>query len=175
LPVITVFCVADNQDCALKFQSSGIPWDELCACGNLGLVQAAITFLPEKKTQFSTYAGRCIDNEIYKLLRQRKKHSPVTESLDCEISGTEGMRYHDVLSDDVDMADAVELRMLASDALAKIQTFPERKRRIWELYLGLAGEPPITQKLIAKRVGCSRSLISRNLKEDLPKLKREVF
>jgi len=33
----------------------------------------------------------------------------------------------------------------------------------------------MTQKLIAKRIGCSRSLISRYLKNDLPKLKREVF
>ena len=66
--------------CAMKFQSTGIPWDELCSSGNLGLVQAAITFSPEKNTRFSTYAGRCIDNEIYKLLRQRKKHSPVEDA-----------------------------------------------------------------------------------------------
>jgi len=116
--------------CAMKFQHSGISWDDLCSCGNLGLVKAAINFDPEKNIRFSTYAGRCIDNEIYILLRQRKKHSPVTESLDCEILGTEGLRFHDVLTDDTDMADAVELHMLASDALAKIQSFPARNRRI---------------------------------------------
>ena len=152
--------------CALKFQSSGIPWDELCACGNLGLVQAAVTFIPEKNTRFSTYACRCICNEIYILLRHRKKHSKVTESLDDELSGTDGMRLHDVLTDDTDLAEAVEQRILAADAIARLNRLPARNRRVWELYLGLTGEPPMTQKKVAKRIGCSRSLISRTLKQD---------
>ena len=153
--------------CAAKFRACGVAWDELCACGNLGLVQAAITFRPEKNTRFSTYACRCIDNEIYMMLRQRKKHNKVVASLDEELSGTEGLCFHDVLPDDTDITDAVETKLLAADAVARISRLPTKKRRVWELRFGLAGEPPMKQAEIAQRLGCSRSLISRALKQDI--------
>jgi len=161
--------------CAKKFIPSGIPWDDLISCGNVGLVSAAVTYRPEKNTSFSTYAGRCIDNEVYKLLRQRKKHSKVTLSLDDEIAGADGLRLHDVLPDENDMAEAAERRLLAANAIARLQRFPERNRKVWSLYLGLAGEPPMNQKQVAKRMGCSRSLISRILKNDINKFRGEVL
>ena len=98
----------------------------------------------------------------------------MTESLDCELSGTDGLRLHDMLTDDTDMAETVEHKLLAADALARLMRLPPKKRRVWELYLGLTGEPPMTQKKVAKRVGCSRSLISRMLKEDRNNIYREV-
>ena len=160
--------------CVQRFTSSGIPWDELCASGNLGLVQAAATFLPERNPCFSTYACRCINNEVYKLLRQRKKHSKVTESLDDEISGTEGMRFHDVLPDDTDIEEMAEVRFLATDIMARIEQLPSRQRTVCQLRYGLAGGPPMNQREIAERLGCSRSLICRRLNEGLTKIKSEV-
>jgi len=161
--------------CAMKFRESGVSWDELCSCGNLGLAKAAVTFAPERNIRFSTYAGRCIDNEIYMHFRQGRKHCKVTESLDDEISGTEGLRYHDVLTDDTNMASIVENNLLALDVIAKIQALPVRNRNVWEMHYGLNGEPPLKQYQIAKRLGCSRSLVSRMLKEDLPKLRKGVI
>jgi len=161
--------------CSKKFASSGIPWDDLCACGNLGLVRAAATFSPEKGTRFSTYACRCIDNEIYLLLRQRKKHSKVSESLDSERANTDGVRLHDVLPDDTDMVEAVEQKLLVADILSKVAKLPKRKRRVLELYLGLTGEPPMTQQEIATQMGCSRSLIHRIFKEGINQIKREAI
>ena len=153
--------------CAKKFLPSGLPWEELRACGNLGLAQAAATFSPEKKACFSTYACRCIDNEIYKLLRQRKKHCKV-ESLDREMNA-EGVRLYDLLPDDTDMAEAAEVRLRASEAIARLRTLPEKRQRVWELRFGLTGEPPMKQKEIARRLGCSRARISMVLTEDLTK------
>ena len=160
--------------CAKKFVSSGIPWDELIASGNVGLVSAAITFLPEKKASFATYAGRCIDNEVYKLLRQRKKHSKVIMSLDDELPGADTLQLHDVLTDDTDLAEMAEFRFMASDAIARIERLPSRQRTVCELRFGLAGGPPLNQKQIAKRLNCSRSLVSRRLKEGLTKIRCEV-
>ena len=157
--------------CAKKFLPWGLPWEELRACGNLGLVQAAATFSPEVNPCFATYACRCIDNEIYKLLRQQKKHSKV-ESLDGALPGTDGMRLYDKLPDDTDMAEAAEQQLLAADALVKIRALPEKKRMVWEMRYGLAGEPPMKQREIAARLGCSRALISKILKEDIYKTKR---
>ena len=157
--------------CAKKYLRSGVPWEELCASGNLGLAQAAVTFSPGINPCFATYAGKCIDNEIYKLLRQHKKHWNV-ESLD--LPNADGLRLHDKLPDDTDMEGTVERRLLATDALAVIRALPEKRRMIWELRFGLTGEPPMKQKDIALRMGCTRAWISKVLKEDLQKQKRGV-
>ena len=158
--------------CAKKFLPSGLPWEELRSCGNLGLAQAAAMFSPEKKTCFSTYAVKCINNEIYQLLRERKKHCKV-ESLDRELSA-EGVRLYDLLPDDTDMEEASEVRLRASEARARLRTLPEKRQRVWELRLGLTGEPPMKQKEIARRLGCSRARISKVLTEDLTKRWEEV-
>jgi len=152
--------------CAKKFLPSGIPWEELCSCGNLGLARAAATFVHEKNTRFSTYACRCIYNEIYVMLRQHKKHRMV-ESLDSKLSNAEGLRLIDILPGEEDMAEEAEVRLLAWDAMTKLRALPEKKRRVWELRYGLTGEPPLKQKDIAQRMGCSRARISWVLKEDL--------
>ena len=158
--------------CAKKYLSSGIPWEDLCASGNLGLAQAAITFYPEKNPCFATYAGKCIDNEIFKLLRQHKKHWKV-ESLD--LPNADGLRLHDMLPDDTDMEATVERKLLADDALTIVRALPAKRRMIWELRFGLTGEPPMKQKDIALRMGCSRAWISKVLKEELQDKKRGVI
>ena len=58
---------------------------ELVAIGNVGLVNAIKTFDKSKNIEFSTYAVRCIDNQILMFLRKIKKHNNV-DSLDKIIS-----------------------------------------------------------------------------------------
>ena len=48
---------------------------ELVAIGNVGLVNAIKTFDKSKNIEFSTYAVRCIDNQILMFLRKIKKHN----------------------------------------------------------------------------------------------------
>ena len=48
--------------------------DDLISVGSLGLIKAINTFQPDVGTQFSTYAAKCIENEILMLLRVNKKH-----------------------------------------------------------------------------------------------------
>jgi RNA polymerase sporulation-specific sigma factor len=152
------------------FPSSGIPWEELRACGDLGLVQAAATFSPENGASFSTYACACIDHEICKLLRQHKKHRAVTESLDDILAGTDSMRLYDVLPDDTDLTEAVDRKLLAASLMERLRALPKKQREVWELRLGLAGEPPMKQKEIAARLGCSRARISKILQDSSEKI-----
>jgi RNA polymerase sporulation-specific sigma factor len=158
--------------CVKGFLPSGLPWEELRACGNLGLVQAAATFLPEKNISFSTYASTCIHHEICKLLRQHKKHRVVTESLDDILAGTESMRLYDVLPDDTDLMETVDRKLLAADIIDALRALPPKQREVWELRLGLTGEPPMKQREIAVRLGCSRARISKILQDSSEKITR---
>ena len=57
----------------VKKYNSSYEADDLISVGSIGLIKAINTFKYDKNTQFSTYASRCIENEILMLLRQQKK------------------------------------------------------------------------------------------------------
>lgn len=77
---------------------------------------------------------------MYRLLRERKKHSKVTESLDAELPG--GLRLHDKLPDDTGMEEAAEARILACDALARIRALPRRSAGSGRCASALPGSRP---------------------------------
>ena len=58
--------------------------NELISIGNIGLIKAIKSFNEEKNVQFSTYASKCISNEILMFLRKLKKNKYV-DSLDRPI------------------------------------------------------------------------------------------
>ena len=55
-----------------KYQGSGEDPEDLISIGTIGLIKAISTFDAEKSTRLSTYAARCIDNELLMMLRSRK-------------------------------------------------------------------------------------------------------
>ena len=59
-----------------KYQGSGEDPEDLISIGTIGLIKAISTFDAEKSTRLSTYAARCIDNELLMMLRSRK-NAPV--------------------------------------------------------------------------------------------------
>ena len=50
-------------------------YEDIISTGMIALVKAAITFDSSKKYTFSTYASKCINNEILTCYREVKKHS----------------------------------------------------------------------------------------------------
>ena len=64
--------------------------EDIVQCGMLGLCKAANHWNPDK-SKFSTYAWKCIRNEINNEFRNRCKHQNVY-SLDYEMSNDEGDR-----------------------------------------------------------------------------------
>lgn len=55
-----------------KYQRPEEDNEDLISIGTVGLIKAVITFNPEKGNRLSTYAARCIENEILMMLRSRK-------------------------------------------------------------------------------------------------------
>ena len=58
-----------------KYQSGEEDLDDLISIGTIGLIKAISTFDISKSTRLSTYAARCIDNELLMMFRSRKKFS----------------------------------------------------------------------------------------------------
>ena len=58
-----------------EYQGAGEELDDLISIGTIGLIKAIQTFDFQKASRLSTYAARCIDNELLMLLRSKKKSS----------------------------------------------------------------------------------------------------
>ena len=108
--------------------------DDLVSIGTIGLVKAVDTFDATRKARFSTYASRCIENEIRMQFR---------------------------LQDSFRMEDACETQDDIRRARQLLDTLPARERQILLLRYGLSGQPPLTQLETARLLGISRSYISR--------------
>lgn len=57
---------------AKKYQGNGEELEDLISIGTIGLIKAISTFNSERSARLSTYAARCIDNELLMMLRARK-------------------------------------------------------------------------------------------------------
>ena len=117
--------------------------EDLVSIGTIGLMKAVDTFDATRKARFSTYASRCIENEIrMQFRRERKSGQTVSLQEALETDGDSALTLADVIQDGFCMEDSCE-------------------RQVLLLRYGLAGQPPLTQLETAGLLGISRSYVSR--------------
>ena len=161
-----------------KYQGAGEELDDLMSIGTIGLIKAIQTFDFQKASRLSTYAARCIDNELLMLLRSKKKSSKevsLYEPIGTDKEGNE-ISLLDVI--ETEPVDVVKNYSLKQDIDYLYQLLPKilssREQEIIILRYGLYGKEELTQREIAKRLKISRSYVSRIEKNALLKL-REYF
>ena len=161
-----------------KYQGAAEELDVWISIGTIGLIKAIQTFDFQKASRLSTYAARCIDNELLMLLRSRKKSSKevsLYEPIGTDKEGNE-ISLLDVI--ETEPVDVVKNYSLKQDIDYLYQLLPKvlspREQEIITLRYGLYGQKELTQREIAKRLNISRSYVSRIEKNALLKL-REHF
>lgn len=152
--------------------------DDLISVGTIGLIKAINTFEYGKGTQLSTYAARCIENEILMLLRVSKKHKNVMsldESLGEDKDGND-IELSDVIpADDEDVLTTVENNVITSKISQIInQKLDKREAEIIKLRYGIGCDLALTQREVASKLGISRSYISRLETKAINIIKNEV-
>ncbi|NPV52841.1 MAG: RNA polymerase sporulation sigma factor SigK [Firmicutes bacterium] len=160
-----------------KFDGTGEDTDDLISIGTIGLIKAINTFNKGKKTRLATYAARCIENEILMHLRAMKKSKGemlLYDPIGADKEGNE-ITLIDVLGTEADeVAAMVEGVMEEMKLQEKIQNLSRREKRVIELRYGLTDGNRRTQREISKKLGISRSYVSRIEKRALNKLYREL-
>ena len=151
--------------------------DDLISVGSIGLIKAVNTFEYGKNTQFSTYAARCIENEILMLLRINKKHLQVmslNESLGKDKDGND-VALQDIIQNEEDVIENVENSVL-NEKLVEVakSCLSEREFQILTMRYGLNNTPVYAQREIAKKLNISRSYISRLEKKALDQIKEKI-
>ncbi len=162
---------------AKKFESTGIPLEDLTSVGTIGLIKAINTYKSDKNIKLATYASRCIENEILMYIRKnsnRYVEISIDEPLNTDWDGNE-LLLSDVLGTDDDVVykniEEEENKKIIHDALAKLN---KRERVIIDLRYGFIDGNEKTQKEVADELGISQSYISRLEKKIIKKLKKEI-
>ena len=157
-----------------KYQCPEIEMEELLSIGTIGLIKAIAT-VDIEKGRLSTYAARCIENELLMFFRSRKK-------LSREVSYYEPIGT-DKEGNEISLLDVIESQepdafyvVTAKEDVKKLyrllpNVLNERERKVISLRYGLYGGNEYTQKEVAKHLGISRSYISRIEKTALEKLR----
>lgn len=151
--------------------------DDLLSVGTIGLIKAIDTFDYDKKVQLSTYAARCINNEILMLIRSNKKHKNVVSlnSLTSNNEDDKDLELKDVLaSDDEEIFMQVENNLIMQKIKNIISSkLDDREQVVIKLRYGIDCDRALTQKEVAQELGISRSYISRIENKTLKVIKEE--
>ena len=159
-----------------RFNTLEYDKSELVSIGILGLVKAVDTYDASKKIEFSTYAARCIDNEILMFIRRLKKEKCV-DSLDRPISGEEedkAIKLEDVIKSAEDIQTSYEDKEIYAQIRKIVYSLPEREREIIMLYFGFYEGRIYKQKEIADKLNISRSYASRLIAKIVKKIKKQL-
>lgn len=159
---------------AKKYQNVDEDMEDLISIGTIGLIKAIDSF-DAGKGKLSTYASRCIDNELLMLLRAKKKTSREVSLYDPIGTDREGNEINLLDIIEQEQMDVID-RMEVEDRLRRLsglihERLSEREKAIIMLRYGLFSEREITQREIGRRLGISRSYVSRIEKKALEKLK----
>ena len=158
-----------------KYQGPGEDLDDLISIGSIGLIKAVSTFDHTRAARLSTYAARCIDNELLMMFRARKKSArdvSLYDPIGTDKEGNEISLLDIIESPPVDIVEEystrVDIRHLLTH-LSKVLT--TREYQVICLRYGLFGLQEQTQREIATRLHISRSYVSRIEKNALNKLR----
>ncbi len=160
-----------------KYESKGNT-DDLISIGTIGLIKGIDSYRPQKKVKLTTYAAKCADNEILMYFRSNKKYN-------------NNISLNDVIGHDKDGGDITLIDVLKEETESPIKTIEyndniahlskyltvlnKRELEIIKMRYGLLNTSEKTQKEIAKKLGISRSYVSRIEKRALIKMLREFI
>ncbi|MDR0915016.1 MAG: RNA polymerase sporulation sigma factor SigK [Oscillospiraceae bacterium] len=158
-----------------KFNQSGVEQEDLVSIGTIGLIKAVNTYSPEKKTMLSSYASKCIENEILMHFRNRKKSSQdvsLNEAIDTDKDGNP-LTLMDIMASQSSIIEELEIK-INSEKLAEYidEVLSPREKYIIIMRYGLDGGKPLAQREIAAQMNISRSYVSRIEKKSLATLRK---
>ncbi len=148
--------------------------EDLVSIGTIGLIKAINTYDLSKNIKLSSYASRCIENEILMHFRGNRKSSQnvsLNDTIDTDKDGNP-LTLIDILASDMNVAENVDTKMqleVLNNYIDDVLT-PREKEVIVKRY-GLGGGDVLTQRELAQSLSISRSYISRIEKKALEKLR----
>ena len=150
--------------------------DELISIGYFGLIKAVDNYDPTKGLALSTFAIKCIDNEINMFLRKFKKVQTdisLEHPIKIKQKGDE-LRVEDFLSDDFDIEEEYINAETAFRIREIVKKLPPLESEIISLHYGFNNGKIYTLAEIAAKTNFHRSTVIRHLTNAKSKIKKEL-
>ena len=168
-----------------RFINTGIDYDELFSVALMGYVKASNSYNPTRVTKqgkpikFSTFAYRCIENEIFYFIRNDKKVREKTVSLQTTLSTDKNGNTLDL---DSTLSTESQGELSLEEEIAKKEVIgvlleiinnelTEKERLIITHRFGISAENK-TQNELAQMVNMSQANISKLEKNIMDKIKK---
>ena len=161
-----------------KYEDKKISSDDLISIGTIGLIKGIDSYNKNKGVKLTTYAAKCIENEILMYFRSNKKNNNVVSLNDIvakTIDGNEISLIEMIEMNEEDISEKIELKENIKDLKEYLNVLNKREAKIIKMRYGLMGEKEKTQKEIADDMNISRSYVSRIEKRALIKILREFI
>jgi len=162
---------------AQKYKN-GYEQDELISIGSIGLLKAIKTYSQNRGSSFSTYATRCIENEILMMIRSSKKYAKQLYLDDAIMTDKDGndISLIDIIPDTRENLEDKIHREIAFEKVIKVidQKLNEREKKVIFMRYGVCGYNAYTQLEISKMLKISRSYISRIESKALSIIKNNI-
>ncbi|MBR1416544.1 MAG: RNA polymerase sporulation sigma factor SigK [Bacilli bacterium] len=156
-----------------KFESKNVDTDDLIGIGTIGLIKAVDSYTKDKDTRITTYAAKCIQNEILMHFRSNKKYLN-TVSLDDTIGYDKDGNIISLIDVMENIDDSLDTKINLKENIELLQKYMNklnnREKEIIIKRYGLNNTKEMTQKDIAKELHISRSYVSRIEKRAITKI-----
>ncbi len=162
----------------VKKYSGAAETDDLLSVGSIGLIKAINTYQEGKGTQLATYTARCIENEILMLIRSGKKYKntvSINDPVGTDKDGNE-LTVMDLLAEkEENVFSHVEKSMQREKFISLLKGILNmREYTIICMRYGLKDGVPMPQREVAKKLGISRSYVSRIEKRAIEKARQSL-
>ncbi len=118
-----------------------------------------------------------ISNEILMHFRSKKKTAQdvyIFDPIDTDKDGN-ALTLQDIMADESCIFEDIESKMREQALHKSIETaLEQREKEIIKLRYGLCGNDPLTQREVAKKLGISRSYVSRIEKRAIDSLREQL-
>ncbi|MBR4888195.1 MAG: RNA polymerase sporulation sigma factor SigK [Clostridia bacterium] len=145
-----------------KYYGTAADQEDLISIGTVGLIKAVDTFDMNKGIRLSSYAARCVENEILMFFRSAKKTAQdvsINEPIDVDKDGN-ALTLMDILAQEDTTVEDLDLKFKTEKLYRFIvSSLEDREKEIIVLRYGLAGSAPLPQREVAKKLHISRSYV----------------
>lgn len=161
-----------------RFPTENLSTDDLISIGTIGLIKGIDSYRPEKNIKITTYAAKCIENEILMYFRTNNKHSntiSLNDSIGLDKDGNEISLIDVIVGNDEDLNTIIFNKMNIESLHQYLSILNDREKNIIIKRYGLYNSDTYTQKELASLLHISRSYVSRIEKRALSKLYKEFY
>ena len=150
---------------AKRYASNEQELEEMISIGTIGLIKAINSFSVDKGYKISTYASKCVENEILMNIRATKKQKAEVSFntiIGTDKDGNDMELLETLDSNEKDTIDTIYDKVISEEVIKYIKyKLPQRESYIMKLRYGIDGNKVKTQQEIADELGISRSYVSR--------------